>query len=110
MGEDDRRRAARIPVKVPVKLRPTEGTTPYMVSADSINISDRGLFFQMTGPMKPGTRIELSFTMPAEVTGSLSMKIRCIGRVVRVEPEASSDGRTGVAAQIERFETILAEG
>ena len=110
MGEDERRRAPRIPVKVPVKLRPVEGSTPYMVSADSINISERGLYFQMTGPMKPGTRIELSFTMPAEVTGSLAMKIRCVGRVIRVEPEGQGDGRTAVAASIERFETILAEG
>lgn len=110
MGEDERRRAPRIPAKVPVKLRPVEGTTPYMVSADSINLSEHGLFFQMTGPMKPGSRIELSFIMPPEVTGSVSMKVRCVGRVVRVEPNANSDGRTGVAAHIERFETILAEG
>lgn len=109
MGEDERRRAPRIPTKVPVKLRPVEGTTPYMVSGDSINISERGLYFQMNGPMKPGTRIELSFTMPPEVTGSMAMKIRCIGRVIRVEPDQKPDGRTAVAAQIERFETILAE-
>jgi hypothetical protein len=81
-----------------------------MVSADSINISERGLYFTVTGPMKAGTRIELAFTMPAEVTGSVSMKIRCIGRVVRVEENAGQEGRTGVAASIERFETILAEG
>ena len=109
MGEDERRRAPRIPAKVPVKLRPVEGTTPYMVSADSINISERGLYFQMTGPMKPGTRIELSFTMPPEVTGSMAMKIRWVGRVIRVEPDGKPEGRTAVAAQIERFETILAE-
>lgn len=110
MGEDERRRAPRVPVKLPVKLRAVEGTTPFMVSADSINISERGLYFQMTGPMKPGTRIELSFTMPPEVTGSVAMKIRCVGRVIRVEPDSQAEGRTAVAAQIERFETILAEG
>jgi hypothetical protein len=80
-----------------------------MVSADSVNISERGLFFTMAGPMKPGTRIELAFTMPSEVTGTVPMKIRCIGRVVRVEDLASQNGKTGVAAHIERFETILAE-
>ncbi|MBI3484441.1 MAG: PilZ domain-containing protein [Acidobacteria bacterium] len=109
MGEENRRSAPRIPAKVPVKLRPVEGATPFMVSADSINISERGLYFQMIGPMKPGTRIELSFTMPSEVTGSVAMKIRCIGRVIRVEPDGKADGRTAVAAQIERFETIVAE-
>mgnify|MGYP001559129396 FL=1 len=109
MGEENRRKAPRLPAKVPVKLRPVEGTTPYMISGDSINISERGLYFQMSGPMKPGTRIELSFTMPPEVTGSMAMKIRCISRVIRVEPDGKADGRTAVAAQIERFETIVAE-
>jgi hypothetical protein len=107
--ESDRRRLPRLSVKVPVKLRQTEGSTPYMVSADSINLSERGLYFTMTGPMKTGTRIELAFTMPPEITGSVAMKVRCIGRVVRIEGDGSEDGRTGVAAHIERFETILAE-
>jgi hypothetical protein len=106
---DERRKSPRVPVKNPVKMRPTEGTTPFMVSGDSINISERGLLFTMAGPIKAGTRIELAFTMPAEVTGSVSMKVRCIGRVIRVEEKATEDGKTGVAASIERFETILAE-
>jgi len=110
MADDERRKEPRISAKLPVKLRTVEGVTPLMVSGDSINVSERGLLFQMNGPMKAGTRIELAFTMPPEVTGSVPMKVRCIGRVIRVEPDASADGRTGVAAQIERFETILAEG
>lgn len=109
MSGDERRKAPRLPTKVPVKLRPTEGTTPFMISAESINVSDRGLYFSMTGPMKAGTRIELAFTMPPELTGSVPMKVRCVGRVVRVEDATQSDGKTGVAAYIERFETILAE-
>lgn len=110
MSDQERRKAPRMNAKLPLKLRPVEGTTPYMVSADSVNVSERGLFFTMTGPIKAGTRIELSFTMPAEVTGSIAMKIRCVGRVIRVEDTPQADGRTGVAAYIERFETILAEG
>lgn len=109
MADEDRRTAPRLEMKLPVKLRPVEGTTPYMISADSVNVSERGLFFSMTGPMKPGTRIELSFTMPPDITGSVAMRVRCLGRVVRVEGDGTPQGRTGVAAHIERFETILAE-
>jgi hypothetical protein len=109
MSQDDRRKSQRLDFKVPVKLRPVEGTTPYMISADSINLSERGLLFTVSGPIKAGTRIELSFTMPPEITGSVPMKVRCIGRVVRVDDASGPDGRTGVAAHIERFETILAE-
>lgn len=109
--QDDRRRAPRIPAKVPVKLRPTEGTTPYMLSAESINLSERGLYFSMEGqPLEPGTRIEVSFTMPPDVTGGMAMKVRCVARVVRVEPQSKTDRKLGVAAHIERFETVVGEG
>jgi hypothetical protein len=109
-NQDDRRRAPRIPAKVPVKLRPTEGTTPYMHSAESINLSERGLYFVMPGPgMEPGTKIEVTFTMPGDVTGGMPMKVRCTARVVRVEPP-SKDGKIGVAAHIDRFETVVGEG
>jgi hypothetical protein len=109
--QDDRRRAPRIPAKVPVKLKPTEGTTPYMLSGDSVNLSERGLYFMMEGqPLEPGTRIEVSFTMPPDVTGGMAMKVRCVARVVRVEPQSKTDRKLGVAAHIERFETVVGEG
>ena len=109
MSDDERRRAARIPVKVPVKLRPTEGTTPYMLSAESVNLSGTGLLFSIDSKMKVGTVLELTFTMPTEVLGGMPMKIRCTARIVRVDEPAGGSGKVGVAAHIERFETIVAE-
>jgi hypothetical protein len=109
MAEDERRRAPRIPTKSAVKLRPTEGTTPYMLNAEAENMSERGVFFYFNNAMAVGTSIELSMTMPADVTGGLPMKIRCTARVVRVEPGKTADGKVGIAAHIERFETIIAE-
>lgn len=109
MKDEDRRRAPRHDVKLPVKLRPTEGTTPYAHSAESVNVSERGLYFSIGGDMKAGTTVELSFTMPGEVTGGLPMKIRCTARIVRVDARPGSDNKVGVAAHIERFETVVAE-
>ena len=109
MSDQDRRRALRIDTKVPVKLRPTEGTTPYMISSESLNISESGVLFTLESPMKVGTHIELSFVMPGEVTGGMAMKVRCSGRVVRVDHTGVPEGKAGIAAHIERFETIVAE-
>lgn len=109
-SSDDRRRAPRIPTKVPVKLRPTEGTTPYVMSAESINLSERGLYFQIDGGMKLGMTIDMTFTMPGDVTGGMPMKVRCVARIVRIEPAKPPDTRMGVGAHIERFETVVAEG
>lgn len=109
--QDDRRRAPRIPTKVPVKLRPTEGATPYMFSAESINLSERGLYFVIEGqPIQEGTRIDIAFTMPGDITGGMAMKVRCTARVVRVESQSKTERRLAVAAHIERFETVVGEG
>ena len=109
MPDDERRRAPRIPVKVPVKLRPTEGTTPYMLSAESVNLSGSGVLFSIDAKLKVGSTIEMTFTMPTEVAGAMPMKIRCTARIVRVEEPPGGAGKTGVAAHIERFETIVAD-
>ena len=109
MSDADRRRAPRLDSKVPVKLRPTEGTTPYVYSGESINVSECGLLFVIDRKLERGSLIELSFTMPREVTGSSPMKVRCTGRVIRVDHKDMPEGKSGIAADIEHFETILAE-
>jgi len=109
MAGEERRRATRHNLKFPVKLRPTEGTTPYVQSGEAISVSEWGVYFSMDPGMKEGTRIDLSFTMPGEVTGGPPMKVRCTARVVRVDRDFGKENRVGLAAQIERFETIVAE-
>lgn len=106
---DDRRTSPRLDAKVPVKLRPTEGTTPYMLSGESVNVSEGGLLFTLDKEFQPGTTIELSFTMPAAVTGGMPMKVRCTARVIRLDRDGVPEGKVAIAAQIERFETIVAE-
>ncbi len=106
---DERRTAKRHEARLPVKLRPTEGVTPYSQNAESVNISETGLLFQIDQPIAIGAHIELSFLMPGEVTGGLPMRIRCSARVVRVDTKGMSESKAGIAAHIERFETIVAE-
>ena len=106
MSGEDRRREKRHDTKVPVKLRPTEGVTPYTSEAESINLSNQGLYFVVPNAPKIGTHVELSFTMPGDVTGGARMKIRCVARVIRMEMKG---GKAEIAAHIERFESIVAE-
>ena len=107
--QDDRRSEPRIPAKVPVKVIPTEGNAQYVQGGESINLSERGLYFEMPGGMKAGSRVDLSFVMPPEVTGGMPMKVRCTARVVRVDTQ-SGDNKVAIAAHIERFESVVGEG
>ena len=108
-GNDERRRAPRINAKVPVKVIPSDGGAHYMQNTESVNVSERGLYFEMPSGIQPGNKVDLSFTMPPEVTGGLPMKVRCTARVIRVDLQSPDQTRVGVAAHIERFETVIGE-
>jgi len=86
-------------VKVPTEQGAAEAT------AETRDVSFRGLFFTVDSSLEPGTSIEFVLTLPKEITMAGDVRIRCFGQVVRVEDK---DGRRGVAARIERYEFLPA--
>ena len=74
-------------------------------SAQTRDVSFRGLYFSIDKDLQPGSPIEVVMTLPKEVTLAADVRIRCIGQIVRVEkPEES--GKRGVAAVVERYEFL----
>ena len=71
---------------------------------ETINISARGVFFYIDGEIAPQTRIEVTLTLPSEVTVSDSVRVRFAGRVVRVE--SGQGPRIGIAAAIDEYEFL----
>ena len=55
----------------------------------------------------PGSDIEFTLTLPPEITLTESIRVKCKGKVVRVEPELA-DTKVPVAAVIDEYE-FLAE-
>ncbi len=47
------------------------------------NLSGRGIFFYAETALPEGAVVELTFTMPSEITLAESMPVRCRGRVLR---------------------------
>jgi c-di-GMP-binding flagellar brake protein YcgR len=74
------------------------------------DISTRGLYFVVNQNMEAGSQLDITLTLPAEMTQGTEVFVRALGRVVRVEPR-SEDGneRMGVAAIIERYDIIRGE-
>lgn len=106
---EEKRRSPRIDAKVPLRIVPSEGAAHNPQSAESLNLSERGLYFELPGGVQAGSRVDISFVMPAEVTGGMPMKVRCTALVVRVDVRPPGN-RVGVAAHIERFESVVGEG
>jgi len=73
------------------------------------DLTGRGIFFYAETALPEGAVVELTFTMPSEITLAEDMPVRCRGRVLR----ASSQGdhsqvgqRNGIAVQLDSYEYL----
>jgi len=67
------------------------------------DLSGRGVFFYTDFKVAEGDVVELTFMMPAEITLTENMRVRCRGRVTRVLPVES---KFGVAVNLEGYEYL----
>jgi hypothetical protein len=76
------------------------------------DISTRGVYFKLQKELAPGTELDFTLTLPAEITQGTEVFVRAHGRVVRVDRDAepeSTPSNVGVAAVIERYDIIRGE-
>ena len=101
-AQGERRGEQRFPLRLPVVVKSMHGSV-WEESSLTKDVSARGAFFYIDGKLAEGTPVELVLTLPAEITLTENIRVRCKGRVVRVVN--GNDGRkTGVAAVIERYD------
>jgi Tfp pilus assembly protein PilZ len=101
----ERRLAPRKNLSVPAQLRvAVADSDPDSLTGETVNYSDRGLYFTTTQLLSVGDHIEMSFTIPHELSGHNAENVRCAGRVVHVNPPAAKNGRAGIGALIERWD------
>ena len=77
-----------------------------MQEGETVNLSERGIYFKTEHKVRIGQVLELYFTLPRELTGRSPEPVRCSARVVHVEQHADERGWTGVGASVERFEPL----
>jgi hypothetical protein len=106
----ERRTARRYDLSLPVVIRLPIDRESVPRSGKTRDISTHGVYLLVDNELSTGAELDLTMTLPAEVTGGTEVFIRAIGKVVRVEksPESSSD-HLGVAAVIERYEIVRSE-
>jgi hypothetical protein len=109
-GEDmtDRRTARRYDLSLPVLIRvPVERDA---CNGKTRDISTRGVYFVIESDLNAGAELDLTMTLPAEVTGGIEVFIRAVGKVVRVEKHPENGAHhVGVAALIQRYEIVRNE-
>lgn len=106
----DRRTSRRFDMRLPLVVRyPAAAPPTSETSAETLDVSSRGLYFTADGGFAPGSAVEVFLTLPHEITLAGPVKVRCQGRVVRVESPQNSHRRMGVAAVIDRYEFLRSE-
>ena len=100
----ERRGAQRFVVHLPLAVH-FEGRT---IPAFTQDLSGRGMFFYTEAALPAGAVVELTFTMPSEVTLGENMPVRCRGRVLRSTAPKNGQ-RNGIAVQLDSYEYLTAE-
>jgi hypothetical protein len=101
--QQEKRATRRFSLRLPVAVKHSNGGVNEY-SAETKDVSARGVFFYMNTPLEVGRPIEFTLTLPPEITLTDSIRVRCKGRVVRVEQ--SLDSKAGIGAVIDQYDFV----
>jgi|SRR5271163_3826402 len=101
----DKRNTRRFALRLPVTVR--YGDIEQEHAAQTRDVSARGICFYVDSAIQAGSPINFTLTLPPEITLTESIRVRCKGRVVRVEG-GNPASKMAVAAVIDEYE-FLAE-
>jgi c-di-GMP-binding flagellar brake protein YcgR len=106
----ERRTARRYDLSLPIIIRvPAEQQTDSQ-EGKTRDISTRGLYFVVGQDLEAGSEVDITLTLPAEITHGSEVFVRALGKVVRVERrDEEGTARMGIAAVIERYDIIRGE-
>jgi hypothetical protein len=102
----ERRGAQRFEMHLPLAVH-FEGRT---VPGFTQDLTGRGVFFYAETTLPEGAVVELTFTMPSEITLGENMPVRCRGRVLRASSSQADHShvsqRSGIAVQLDSYEYL----
>lgn len=97
----ERRSGQRFQLHLPLMIHVDGKTVPGFTQ----DVSARGLFLYTEAALAEGAVVELTFTMPSEITLAESMRVRCRGRVLRADPSPAGP-RAGIAVQLDSYQYL----
>jgi hypothetical protein len=102
--QDNKRTTRRFALRLPVSVSYAENGQQEK-TAQTRDVSARGICFYVDSAIATGSPIEFTLTLPPEITLTESIRVRCKGKVVRVD-NATADGKIAVAAVIDEYEFL----
>ncbi len=101
------RGARRYGLSLPVAIHNTVGNAFALETGTTRDISARGVYFLTESNLNAGHEVNLTITIPAEITKAADVFLKIMGKVVRVKNSVDYDSRKiGVAVTIDRYELV----
>jgi PilZ domain len=101
--QQEKRSARRFALRIPVSVARGE-KFDQSEPAQLRDVSARGICLYLDSPIEHGSPIGFTLTLPPEITLTESIRVQCVGRVVRID--GANNGKMAVAAVIEEYEFI----
>ena len=102
-SQQEKRSARRFALRIPVSVARGE-RMDQSEPAQLRDVSARGICLYLDSPIEQGSPIAFTLTLPPEITLTESIRVQCVGRVVRID--GANNGKMAVAAVIEEYEFI----
>ena len=99
----EQRKHRRFDLTLPVKVRAKTQEAPPILTATR-DISGGGLYFTLSEEMEPGSELECEVTLPPELCQGKTVRVRCRGKIVRVDRR--EENKIGFAATIETYQFV----
>jgi len=103
-AEREKRSTRRFALRLPVSVTYSEDGAQEK-AAQTRDVSARGICFYVDSAIAAGSAIEFTLVLPPEITLTESIRVRCKGKVVRVD-NSSAEDKVAVAAVIEEYEFL----
>jgi hypothetical protein len=100
----ERRAMRRFDMRLPAIVKLTDNGF-HEVLTETQNVSARGVYFYLDQTVPPGSKIEVTLTLPSHVTLTEPVRVRFVARVIRVDSSVPV-ARVGIAAFIEEYEFL----
>lgn len=100
--QPEKRSTRRFSLDLPISVKFLDNG-PSELAGRTRDVSSRGVFMYLDTEIAPGAPIEFVMTLPPEITLSEAIRVRCTGRVLRIDKHAQEQG---VAVAIDKYDFV----
>ena len=103
--QPEKRSTRRFALELPISIKSADNVMTAL-QGQTRDVSSRGVFMYLNSEIGEGVGLEFVMTLPPEITLAEPIRVRCTGRVLRVQ---KTERVQGIAVSIDRYDFVAEE-